>query len=65
MRNEHGFEAVKVSVLSGGADKVWVKATQGNLAAGSAVAVNGIVALKGSWLGLGAEAPDAKAGGAK
>lgn len=71
VRNEQGFEAVKVSVLSGGADKVWVQPLQGNLAAGASVAVKGIVALKGSWLGLGAEppaagaAPDAKAGGAK
>lgn len=71
VRNAQGFEAVKVRVLSGGADKVWVEAPQGNLAAGAAVAVKGIVALKGSWLGLGAEAPaagaatDAKPAGAK
>jgi cobalt-zinc-cadmium efflux system membrane fusion protein len=72
VRNEQGFEAVKVSVSPGGTDKVWVT---GKLAAGSPVAVKGIVALKGSWLGLGvgpgAEVPatvvkpDGKAGGAK
>lgn len=71
VRNEQGFEVVRVDVLSGASDKVWVKAAQGNLAAGAAVAVKGIVALKGRWLGLGAEAPpagaapNAKAGGAK
>ena len=69
VRNAQGFEAVRVGVLSAGADKVWVRAAQGNLAAGAAVAVRGIVALKGSWLGLGAEAPaaapDPRAGGAK
>jgi biotin carboxyl carrier protein len=70
-RNGQGFEAVKVSVLSGGLDRVWVRAPQGNLAAGAAVAVKGIMALKGSWLGFGAEAaapgvkPDAKPAGAK
>ena len=71
VRNEQGFEVVRVDVLSGGSGKVWVKAAQGNLAAGADVAVKGIVALKGRWLGLGAEvspagaAPDAKVGGAK
>lgn len=71
VRNAQGFEAVRVSVLSGGADRVWVRPPQGKLSAGTAVATRGIVALKGSWLGLGAEepaaspTPEAKPAGAK
>lgn len=67
VRNAQGFEAVKVGVLATGADRAWVKGVQGKLTAGSPVAVKGLVALKGSWTGLGAEQPepDAKAGGAK
>ncbi len=61
VRNEQGFEVVRVGVLSGGPGKVWIKPAQGNLAAGAAVAIKGIVALKGRWLGLGAEAPPAGA----
>ena len=56
VRNEQGFEAVKVDVVQGGAGRTWVRPVAGKLAAGSAVAVRGVVALKGSWLGLGAEA---------
>ncbi len=52
VKNEQGFEAVKVQVMPGGADKVWVT---GKLKAGSQVAVKGIVALKGAWIGLGAD----------
>jgi biotin carboxyl carrier protein len=66
VRNEQGFEAVRVTPLSGGAGRVWVRAAQGNLAAGTAVATRGIVALKGRWLGLGAEAEaEPKPAGAK
>lgn len=61
VRNAQGFEAVRVSVLSGGADRAWVKPVPGKLAAGTAVASKGIVAVKGSWLGLGAEAPATEA----
>lgn len=71
VRNEHGFEAVRVGVLSGGGDRVWLRPVPGKLAAGTAVATRGMVALKGQWLGLGAEAaaadaaPASKSGGAK
>jgi cobalt-zinc-cadmium efflux system membrane fusion protein len=70
VRNAQGFEAIRVEVLAGSGGRVWVTGQEGHLAAGSPVAVRGIVALKGSWLGLGADnpapaAPDAKAGGAK
>ena len=54
--NEQGFEAVRVSVTPGAAGKVWVA---GKVKPGSAVAVSGLVALKGAWMGLGAEAPAA------
>ena len=60
-RTAQGFEAVRVSVLSGGAERVWVRPIPGKLVAGTAVAVTGIVTVKGSWLGLGAEAPAAEA----
>ena len=67
VRSPQGFEAVKVGVQATNADRAWVKGVPGKLAAGSPVAVRGLVALKGSWTGLGPEqaAPDAKAGGAK
>ena len=62
VRNPKGFEAVKVQVAPGAAQQAWVS---GRLTAGSAVAVKGIIALKGSWLGLGTEAPAAPATPAK
>jgi cobalt-zinc-cadmium efflux system membrane fusion protein len=52
VRNGLGFEAVKVQVIPGSADKTWVS---GKLKAGDAVAVKGIIAIKGAWIGLGAE----------
>lgn len=55
VRNAQGFEALRVSVRSEGADRAWLKPVDGKLVAGTAVATKGIVALKGSWLGLGAE----------
>ena len=60
VRNGSGFEAVKVQVVTGSADKTWVS---GKLKAGDAVAVKGIIAIKGAWIGLGAEeaAPTAAA----
>ncbi|WP_245774402.1 efflux RND transporter periplasmic adaptor subunit [Rugamonas rubra] len=48
-----GFAVVPVRAAAAGADMVW---TQGALTAGEPVAVRGIVALKGIWAGLGAEA---------
>lgn len=59
VRNAQGFEALGVSVVSSGGDRVWLKPVQGKLAAGTAVATKGIVALKGIWQGLGAEIPAA------
>ena len=55
VKNQQGFEVVKVQVMQVSADKVWVS---GKLKAGSQVAVKGIVALKGAWIGLGAEEQD-------
>ncbi|MFZ6774885.1 efflux RND transporter periplasmic adaptor subunit [Undibacterium sp. SXout7W] len=58
LKNTQGFEAVKVQQVSGSADKVWVTEASGKLKAGAEVAVKGIVAIKGAWIGLGAdEAP--------
>ncbi len=70
VRNRQGFEVIRVGVLAGAGERVQVKGLDGTLAAGSPIAVKGIVALKGSWLGLGADgpvpaAPDAAAGGVK
>lgn len=66
VRNNNGFEAVKVNVVSGSPDKIWVT---GNLGKSPHVATQGIVSLKGAWLGLGAEdapaiVPPAAASGA-
>ncbi|EGF31357.1 putative Co/Zn/Cd efflux system membrane fusion protein [Oxalobacteraceae bacterium IMCC9480] len=52
VRNAAGFAAVKVVVAAGGADPV---AVTGKLVAGNPVAVKGLVALKGAWIGLGAD----------
>ncbi|HWZ46913.1 MAG TPA: hypothetical protein VNX00_01675, partial [Herbaspirillum sp.] len=56
---------VQVTAAAGGADMVWVKGkSQGKLAAGSPVAIRGITALKGAWMGMGGD-PDAPAADAK
>jgi multidrug efflux pump subunit AcrA (membrane-fusion protein) len=59
VKNAKGFVAVKVKPAMNPAvgGKVWVQ-SQGpsSLKAGSPVATAGIVALKGAWIGLGAEA---------
>jgi multidrug resistance efflux pump len=55
VKNGQGFEAVRVQVQPGSADKVWVS---GSLKAGTQVAVKGIIAIKGAWIGLGAEGAD-------
>ncbi|HJV02561.1 MAG TPA: efflux RND transporter periplasmic adaptor subunit [Burkholderiaceae bacterium] len=47
-----GFAAVPVTTTPAGADTMWA---QGALPAGSQVAVRGVAAIKGAWLGLGAE----------
>lgn len=47
-----GFAAVPVTASPAGAEAMWV---QGALPAGSQVAVRGVAAIKGAWLGLGAE----------
>lgn len=65
VKKSRGFAAVPVSASSAGADMVWI---QGALAAGDQVAVEGIVAIKGIWAGLGADhaaAPAAAATGSK
>ncbi|MFT5644660.1 MAG: cobalt-zinc-cadmium efflux system membrane fusion protein, partial [Janthinobacterium sp.] len=60
VRNAQGFVAVKVELKGqinpavGG--KVWVQSRDASLKAGSLVATKGSVALKGAWIGLGAEA---------
>ncbi len=56
VRNATGFEAVKVGVAAGAADGANdAIAVTGKLAAGNPVAVKGLVALKGAWIGLGAD----------
>lgn len=57
VRGASGFDAVKVRVVPGTPDRVWV---DGALRAGGQVATSGIVALKGAWMGLGAEAAAAE-----
>jgi cobalt-zinc-cadmium efflux system membrane fusion protein len=47
-RSATGFEAREVSVLHSAGQRVRIK---GPLKAGDKVAVSGVVALKGSWLG--------------
>ena len=64
VRNAQGFEAVKIDAKTGSsvAGKVWVRSLKASsLTAGSPVAFAGIVALKGAWIGLGAEAAPAAA----
>ena len=56
VRSAQGFEALPVRSGSAGAGQVWIA---GALPAGARVAVSGIAALKGAWLGLG-ESGDAK-----
>lgn len=48
VRSKQGFEARPVTVLSSAGQRVRV---QGSLKAGEEVAVTGVVALKGAWLG--------------
>lgn len=47
-----GFAAVPVTAAPAGAEAMWMR---GALPAGSQVAVRGLAAIKGAWLGLGAE----------
>lgn len=64
LRGAKGFDAIKVRVVPGTPERVWV---EGALRVGGEVATSGIVALKGAWMGLGAEAapagPAANSGG--
>lgn len=53
VRQPQGFRAVVVTIGTGGGSEVLV--TSG-LKAGDEVAVKGVAAIKGAWLGLGAEA---------
>ncbi|MYN45874.1 HlyD family efflux transporter periplasmic adaptor subunit [Pseudoduganella sp. FT93W] len=53
VQNAGGFMATPVQAVQAGADLVRVS---GKVAAGDAVAVKGLVVLKGSWAGLGNEA---------
>lgn len=63
LRGAKGFDAIKVRVVPGTPERVWV---EGALRVGGQVATSGIVALKGAWMGLGSEAapaePAAKSG---
>ena len=53
VRQPPGFRAVAVTTGPGGGSEVLI--TSG-LKAGDEVAVKGVAAIKGAWLGLGAEA---------
>lgn len=53
VRQPQGFRAVAVTLGSGGGSEMPVMS---GLQAGDEVAVQGVAALKGAWLGLGAEA---------
>ena len=59
--NARGFVVTPVQATPAGGGMAWVR---GALAAGDAVAVRGLAALKGSWSGLG-QAADAPAQGGK
>ena len=48
VRNATAFEARPVTVMSSAGQRVRVR---GNLRAGEKIAVSGVIALKGSWLG--------------
>jgi hypothetical protein len=65
VKNAKGFVAIKVKDRINPAvdGKVWVQGQDATLLkAGSPVAISGIAALKGAWIGLGAEAaPDVAA----
>lgn len=50
VRSPQGFSAVPVSSGAAGARQAWI---QGTLPSGAHVAVRGLAALKGAWLGLG------------
>jgi hypothetical protein len=52
LREADGVRPVRVTVLSRGAERSVVRAS---LKPGSEVAVQGMVALKGMWMGLGAQ----------
>lgn len=52
IKNTNGFKVGKVEIVADTPDKIWVV---GDLRAGQLVASQGIIALKGSWMGLGAE----------
>ncbi|WP_257572904.1 efflux RND transporter periplasmic adaptor subunit [Janthinobacterium sp. UMAB-56] len=58
--NARGFVATPVQATPAGGGMVWVR---GALAAGDAVAVRGLAALKGSWSGLGPAAATPAQGG--
>jgi hydrogenase maturation factor len=57
VREQQGFRAVTVTTAVGsGADTPVLS----GLKAGDEVAVQGLMAIKGAWLGLGVQAPAAK-----
>lgn len=65
VKRAQGFEAVQVTAAAAGGDMVWINGkSKGKLAVGSPVAIRGIAALKGAWMGLGGD-PEASAGDAK
>lgn len=56
VKNNHGFEAIEVNVVTGSPDKIWVT---GNFTSNPQIATQGLVVLKGAWMGLGTEGEDA------
>ncbi|WP_422961161.1 efflux RND transporter periplasmic adaptor subunit [Undibacterium sp. Xuan67W] len=52
IKNANGFKVGKVEIVAGTPDRIWVT---GDLIPGQQVATQGIIALKGAWMGLGAE----------
>lgn len=64
VKNAQGFEVVEVKLVSGSPDKVWVTgnfngAPQSTQQTMPQVATQGLIALKGIWLGLGEAAEEA------
>lgn len=58
LKNNQGFEALEVKVVSGSPDKIWLT---GNFGSNPQIATQGLVVLKGAWLGLGADGEEAPA----
>lgn len=58
LRTDAGFTPTPVTTVARGTDRIWVT---GNLSTDSEIAIRGIAALRGAWIGLGPESADEEA----